>query len=238
MAQRALWGRSPDVRARYRPVTSAHRLQRPSQSTSADVTLAKSNEAAGGGRRRSDAPLSGKYSENRAAAAGHRGVEGAAGVHPLLGGGDFGVLRENRLFEPVDHQAAPPGNREPQSFFEGDFRHLRDDSRIGLAGGNVHRRDLDLDAVILKRNRRGRKDLPPSAAEHRAVVDEKGAVAAEFRSPGSEILQRESEGEHLADHREGESSVCGPSSESCADWGMFPEEYLYRGEFEFFSEFF
>lgn len=44
MALRALWGWSPDVRARYRPVTSAHRCQRPSQGTSADVILAKSGE--------------------------------------------------------------------------------------------------------------------------------------------------------------------------------------------------
>ena len=41
MVQRALWGRSPDVRARYRPVTSAHCRQKPFQGTSADVILAK-----------------------------------------------------------------------------------------------------------------------------------------------------------------------------------------------------
>ena len=119
MAQRAFWGRSPDVRPRFRPVTSTRRRQRPLQGTSADVTLpetgkrgpAQGKEKAGRGDRTGEktepgkerpgkdskrkparrSALAGKYPKDGAAAAGEGGVEGAAGVHPLLDGGEFGV---------------------------------------------------------------------------------------------------------------------------------------------------
>ena len=75
-------------------------------------------------------------SENRRAAARHRGVNGPFGQQALFGGTDGRMRGEDMLFEIVGHQPLPLGHRPPETLRERHLRNPRPHPGISLAGRN------------------------------------------------------------------------------------------------------
>ena len=115
-------------------------------------------------------PSKGKNPKEGAAAAGHRGVEGAVGVDAGLEVSECGVKGDDAGFEGVRDGLGPTLDRTSQALGQGGVRNGRGDTGIGLgcadrdAFGNI-----DADAVAVEEipHREVFQNFAPAAAQHR-----------------------------------------------------------------------
>ena len=140
--------------------------------------------------------------EQGGAAAGHRRINGAGVVEGLLDFREAGIFREDGGFEIVHYKTFPILDGKPERVPQRDFGDIWDDAAVGVGRGYG-------DALRLE-------DFPAAGAEHGAVVDEEGAVAAEAGGERGELRVGERQAGELRDHPQGEGRVRAASAEAGA----------------------
>ena len=146
--------------------------------------------------------------EQGGAAAGHRRIDGAGVVEGLLDFRKAGILGEDRRFEVVHDEPLPFLHGAGQDVPQRVFGRIRDDAAIGVGRGHGDAfRDGHFHPVAGKVDVEGFQDFPAAGAQHRPVVDEEGAVAAEAGGERGELRVGEFHVGKFRDHPQGEGRI-------------------------------